>query len=136
VIAAIREEDDRLNEISEAPSTNHIEDIRKSLSVVRRGGSLAWPGGTNPSNLVMQTKADLEEDFHHLLDQTDLVWKNREKKAAVRRRHRDDRTTALTNAFAYLYARPKPKPKPPARSILPIGLITETRRIMETASHH
>ena len=91
-----------MKEISEVHSINHVEEMKKSLSVVHRGGSLGWPGGAKPSDLVTEIKAALEEDFHHLLDQIDLIWKNREKMAAVRPHHRDAHTIALTNGFMYL----------------------------------
>lgn len=50
IITAIREEDQRINGISDA-SVGHAEEIKKSLGVVERGGSLGWKGGGDQAGL-------------------------------------------------------------------------------------
>ena len=79
----------------------HAEEIKKSLATVERGGSLAWPGRDDP--LTMKTREALEEDFQHLVDQTDLLWQTRDKLAAIRQTNSETRWNTLTNAFTYLY---------------------------------
>lgn len=99
VISAIREEDQRINSISEA-SVSHVEDIRRSFDIVKRGGSLGW--ANSPTPLTVESKTLLEEDFTHLLKQADFLWESREKMAAVRRRRSEARWNALTNSFTFV----------------------------------
>ncbi|KAH9208185.1 hypothetical protein DL95DRAFT_345754 [Leptodontidium sp. 2 PMI_412] len=101
IIAAIRAEDNRIQGISDT-SVGHTEEIKKSLTVVQRGGSLGWPGRDEP--ISKQSQTALEEDFKHLVNQTDLLWQIREKMAAIQRRNADTRWTSLTNAFTYIFA--------------------------------
>ena len=103
IITAIREEDRRINGISDT-SVGHAEEIKKSLAVVERGGSMTWPGRDEP--LTKQTREGLEEDFKHLVDQTDLLWQTRDKIAAIRQTKSEARWNTLTNAFTYLYVTP------------------------------
>lgn len=92
-------EDNRIQGISDT-SVGHTEEIKKSLTVVQRGGSLGWPGRDEP--ISKQSQTALEEDFKHLVNQTDLLWQIREKMAAIQRRNADTRWTSLTNAFTYM----------------------------------
>lgn len=101
VITNIREEDHRINGVSDT-TVGHAEEIRRSLSVVQRSGSLGWRG--SEERFVIETRKRLEEDFKHLVDQTDLLWETREKMAATRRQKAETRWTALTNTFTYVYA--------------------------------
>lgn len=101
VITNIREEDHRINGVSDT-TVGHAEEIQRSLAVVQRSGSLGWQGSGN--QFVIETRGRLEEDFKHLVDQTDLLWQTREKMAATRRQKAETRWTALTNTFTYLYA--------------------------------
>lgn len=100
IITAIREEDRRINGISDT-SVGHAEEIKKSLSIIERSGSLAWPGKDDP--MTKETREGLEEDFKHLVDQTDLLWQTRDKIAAIRQTKSETRWNSLTNAFTYLY---------------------------------
>jgi len=100
VISEIREEDQRLNDMSSS-SVGHMEEIRKTFSVVQRGGSLGWKGSDTP--VATQIKTHLEEDFTHLMDQADLLWETRNKRAAIRQQEARAREKALTNSFTYLY---------------------------------
>lgn len=102
VINNICDEDRRLNGISEGSSVYHVAEIKKSLAVVERGGSLGWGLRFPHSPLTGETQARLEEDFKHLLDQSDSLWEQRKKMTAVRQRQADARSTALTNSFTYL----------------------------------
>lgn len=102
VINNICDEDRRLNGISEGTSVYHVAEIKKSLAVVERGGSLGWGIRFPHPPLTEDTQARLEEDFKHLLDQSDSLWEQRKKMAAVRQRQADARSTALTNSFTYL----------------------------------
>jgi hypothetical protein len=101
IIAAIREEDKRINGVSDT-SVGHAEEIKKAQSVVERGGSLGWKGKDEP--ITIQMKGALGEDYAHLVDQTDWLWKNRERRADIRQKNSETRWTTLTNAFTYLYA--------------------------------
>ena len=100
VIGTIRDEDHRIGGISEA-SVNHVEDIRKTFDVVKRGGTFGWTKSLTP--ITVEAKANLEEDFTHLLKQADFLWETREKMAAVRRRRAEARWNALTNSFTFMY---------------------------------
>jgi hypothetical protein len=100
IIAAIREEDRRIHGISDT-TIGHAEEIKKTLDVVKRGGSYGWPGKDEP--MTKQSKTALEEDFQHLVEQTNLLWETREKMEAIRQRNSDARWNSLTNAFTYLY---------------------------------
>lgn len=102
VINNICDEDRRLNGISEGSSVYHVAEIKKSLAVVERGGSLGWGLRFPHPPLTEDTQARLEEDFKHLLDQSDSLWEQRKKMAAVRQRQADARSNALTNSFTYL----------------------------------
>lgn len=99
IITCIREEDDRVNGISDT-SVGHTEEIKRSLGIVQRGGSYAWAGQQEDS--TRQSKAALTEDFEHLVDQTDLLWTTRNKIATMRQSRSEARWTALTNCFTYL----------------------------------
>jgi hypothetical protein len=99
VISAIREQDVRVNGISEA-SVSHVEDIKKTFDIVKRGGSWGWAKSLTP--ISVESKDNLEEDYTHLLKQADFLWESREKMAAVRRRKSEARWNALTNSFTFL----------------------------------
>ena len=79
----------------------HAEEIKKSLDTVKRGGSLGWRGREDEKSKEVQEA--LEEDFKHLVDQTDLLWKTREKMATIRQKSSETRWNTLTNAFTYMY---------------------------------
>ena len=81
VITSIIGEDRRLNGISEGSSVVHPEEISKSLSLVQRSGSRAWPLNAEPSSLTREAKEALEEDFKHLLDRSAFSWEQRRKMA-------------------------------------------------------
>jgi hypothetical protein len=106
VISEIREEDERQKDISNS-SVGHMEEIRKAFSVVQRGGSLGWRGIDTP--VAAETKTHLEEDFKHLIDQANLLWETRHKRAAIHQQEARAREKALTNSFTYLYY-PSPVP--------------------------
>ncbi|KAH0551635.1 hypothetical protein GP486_007149, partial [Trichoglossum hirsutum] len=74
VVNCIRDEDRRINGISDT-SVTHVEEIKKSLSVVKRGGSLGWRG--RDDGRARESREALEEDFQHLVEQTDLLWQAR-----------------------------------------------------------
>ena len=80
----------------------HAEEIQRSLSVVQRSGSRGWQG--SEERFVIEIRDRLEEDFKHLVDQTDLLWLTREKMAATRKQKAETRWSALTNTFTYVYA--------------------------------
>tara|TARA_R110002060_G_scaffold4293_9_gene6807 strand:+ start:878 stop:1159 length:282 start_codon:yes stop_codon:yes gene_type:complete len=92
-------EDQRVQGISDT-SVGHTEEIKKSLSIVQRGGSYGWPG--REESITKQTQADLEEDFKHLVEQTDLLWQIRKKMAAIQTRNSETRWNSLTNAITYM----------------------------------
>jgi len=94
-------EDQRVQGISDT-SVGHTEEIKKSLSIVQRGGSYGWPG--REESITKQTQADLEEDFKHLVEQTDLLWQIRKKMAAIQTRNSETRWNSLTNAITYIFA--------------------------------
>jgi len=100
IITAIRDEDKRINGISDT-TIGHIEEIKKTLSIVKRGGSLCWPG--REETVTKENMDAIREDFEHLVEQTDLLWQTREKMEAIRQRNSDTRWTSLTNAFTYMY---------------------------------
>lgn len=100
IITAIREEDRRIHGISDT-TIGHAEEIKKTLDVVKRGGSYGWLGKDDPA--TKQSQSDLVEDFQHLVEQTNLLWETRDKMAAIRQRNSDARWNSLTNAFTYLY---------------------------------
>jgi hypothetical protein len=99
IITAIREEDRRIHGISDT-TIGHAEEIKKTLDVVKRGGSYGWPGQDDP--MTKKCQAGLEEDFQHLVEQTNLLWDTRDKMAAIRQRNSEARWNSLTNAFTYL----------------------------------
>lgn len=99
IITAIREEDHRTNGISDT-SVGHAEEIHKSLDVVKRGGSLGWK--CSDEKVARETQEALEEDFRHLVDQSQLLWDTRDKMASIRARASESRWSSLTNAFTYL----------------------------------
>jgi hypothetical protein len=99
IITTIREEDHRIHGISDT-TIGHAEEIKKTLDVVKRGGSYGWSGKDEP--ITRQCKAALEEDFQHLVEQTNLLWETREKMSAIQQRNREARWNSLTNAFTYL----------------------------------
>jgi len=81
VVSDIREEDQKQKDISNS-SIDHIEEIRKTFTRVQRGGSLGWKGSDTP--FISEIRKYLEEDFKHLLDQADLLWETRNKRAQIR----------------------------------------------------
>lgn len=85
-----------------------MEEIRKTFTVVQRGGSLGWKGLDTP--IIAKIKEHLEEDFKHLIDQANLLWETRNKRAAIRQQEARAREKALTNSFTYLYF-PFPVPR-------------------------
>jgi len=101
VINGIRDEDRRINGISDT-SVGHVEEIKKALSVVKRSGSLGWHGKDNEK--ARESRESLEEDFKHLVEQTDLLWLAREKMAAIQEQKSQARKTTLVNSFTYVYA--------------------------------
>ena len=100
IITAIREEDHRIHGISDT-TIGHAEEIMKTLQVVKRAGSYGWLGRDEPK--TKESKTALEEDFEHLVEQTNLLWETRDKMQAVRQRNSEARWSSLTNAFTYLY---------------------------------
>ena len=62
---------------------------------------MGWAGGE--FKLTEETRKALEEDFKHLVEQTDLLWVTRDKMAATRRQKSETRWTTLTNTFTYVY---------------------------------
>lgn len=52
--------------------------------------------------LAKETKDTLEEDFKHLVQETELLWETRGKMASNRRQKAERRWTALTNTFTYV----------------------------------
>ncbi len=101
VITSIRDEDRRINGVSDT-TVGHAEEIKKSLSLVQRGGSIGWKG--DDLRLFKETKTALEEDFQHLMRETELLWETRDKMASNRRQKAERRWSALTNTFTYVYA--------------------------------
>ncbi len=99
IISTIKEEDKRLGGISDT-SIGHAEEIKKSLHVVQRGGSFGWKG--RDEEKAKESQVALVEDFKHLVEQTEVLWQNRERMAAIRQRNSDTRWTSLTNAFTYM----------------------------------
>lgn len=85
-------------------SVSHSEEIKKSLSIVERGGSLGWRG--REEKKTKEVQAALEEDFKHLVDQTDLMWKTRDRMASIKQKNSEARWTTLTNVFTYVYECP------------------------------
>jgi hypothetical protein len=100
VIDLTRDRDAKLNGIS-GTSVSQVEDIKKTFDIILRGGSLGWRHVSTP--LEAETKAMIEENFTHLLNQANLLWETRNKMAAVRQQKRDARVSALTNSFTFLY---------------------------------
>ncbi|TVY39146.1 hypothetical protein LSUB1_G004932 [Lachnellula subtilissima] len=101
IITAIREQDRLINGISDT-SVGHVEEIKRSLAIVQRGGSFVWAG--KDEKATKESKEALQEDFQHLVEQTDLLWQTRSKLAKMRQSRSEARWTALTNAFTYLFA--------------------------------
>jgi hypothetical protein len=52
---------------------------------------------------MKESQEALKEDFEHLVQQTDLLWQNREKMEAIRQHNSETRWNSLTNAFTYMY---------------------------------
>ncbi|KAK6343150.1 hypothetical protein TWF718_008523 [Orbilia javanica] len=106
VINTIRAEDRRLSDISEA-SLGHVEEIQHTLAVIERYGTLSWKDPSSTQNplpqRVQNARAELMEDFKHLLNQTDLLWEERRNMASVRDRQRQARWSALTNSFTFIF---------------------------------
>jgi hypothetical protein len=101
VITSIRDEDRRINGISDT-SLGHVEEIKKALSVVKRSGSISWHGRDDEK--ARESRESLEEDFQHLVEQTDLLWQTREKMAAIQDQKSAARKTTLVNSFTYMCA--------------------------------
>jgi hypothetical protein len=99
IITAIREEDRRINGVSDT-TVGHAEEIKKSLGVVERGGSLGWKGADE--HITKETQLYLDEDFTHLVAQNELLWENRGKMASIHATKSAARWNSLTNAFTYL----------------------------------
>ena len=78
----------------------HAEEIKKNASLVSRGGSTTWKGAEE--KWTQEAKQALVEDFQHLVGQTDLLWDNRDKMAAIRQRRSETRWTTLANTFTYV----------------------------------
>ncbi|EPS38611.1 hypothetical protein H072_7606 [Dactylellina haptotyla CBS 200.50] len=103
VINAIRTEDRRISDISEA-SFGHVEEIQHTLALIERFGTLGWQDtNTPPPEAVEQIQAELIEDFKHLLNQTDLLWEERRNMSSVRDRQRQARWSTLTNTFTFIF---------------------------------
>ncbi|TVY86875.1 hypothetical protein LAWI1_G008050 [Lachnellula willkommii] len=101
IITTIREQDRLINGISDT-SVGHVEEIKRSLAIVQRGGSFVWAG--KDEKATKESKEALQEDFQHLVEETDLLWQTRSKLAAMRQSRSEARWNALTNAFTYLFA--------------------------------
>ena len=101
VITSIRDEDRRIHGISDT-TIGHVEEIQKTLRCLQRGGSTGWPGGD--TKLSTETRLALEEDFKHLIQETDLMWQARAKMQAIKQHQSETKWTTLTNAFTYLFA--------------------------------
>lgn len=86
------------------PTVGHAEGIKKSLSLVQRGGGLGRKG--EDVGLVKETENALEEDFKRLVRETELLWETREKMASNRRQEAERRWSALTNTVTYVYVPP------------------------------
>ena len=99
VIQSIRTEDRRIHGISDT-TVGHAEEINKSLSLVQRSCSLGWKGRDEP--MAVEVRTALEEDFRHLVQETQFLWQERDKMAAVRQRRSENRWTLLTNTFTYV----------------------------------
>ena len=99
IITRIRQEDHRVRGISDY-SIGHTEEIEKSLGVVQRSGSLGWKGNDEPQAVDIRNR--LEEDFKHLVNEIDLLWKARDKIRQIRQQTSESRWTSLTNAFTYM----------------------------------
>lgn len=67
---------------------------------MQRGGSFAWAG--KDEKATKESKEALQEDFKHLVEETDLLWQTRSKLAEMRQSRSEARWAALTNAFTYL----------------------------------
>ena len=98
IIEAIREEDFKIRGISNI-SVNHTEYIKRCLSIVERNGTLGWFGREEP--LTRETKEALEEDFKHLVNETDLLWQIRDKLATIQKGRSEAKWKTLTNVFTY-----------------------------------
>jgi hypothetical protein len=103
IISAIREEDHRIHGISDT-SIGHAEEIKKSLAVVERCGSLGWRDMDLETTRGIQ--GALEEDFKHLVEQTEFLWQTRGQMASMQNKRAETRWTTLTNAFTYMYITP------------------------------
>jgi Mg2+ and Co2+ transporter CorA len=100
VIQNIREEDERIGDISDS-SVGQVEIISKTLRLIQRGGSLGWKGADRQHTAEAREK--LEEDFRHLKDQAELLWETREKMNSIRSKKAEARWNALTNAFTFFF---------------------------------
>lgn len=101
VITSIRDEDRRIHGISDT-TIGHVEEIQKALRCLQRGGSTGWPGGD--TKLSTETRLALEEDFKHLISETDLMWQARAKMQSIKQHQSETKWTTLTNTFTYLFA--------------------------------
>ena len=101
VITSIRDEDRRIQGISDM-TIGHVEEIQKSLRCLQRGGSTGWPGAE--AKLTVETRLALEEDFKHLVGETELLWQTRGKMASIKQHQSETRWTTLTNTFTYVFA--------------------------------
>lgn len=99
VINSIRREDRRIHGISDT-SVGHTEEIARTRALVARGGSGGWKGRGEP--LAVEVRAALEEDFRHLVQDTDYLWQERRKLAEVQKRQSENRWNLLTNVFTYV----------------------------------
>jgi len=81
----------------------HSEEIKKSLSITERGGSIGWKGRDEAKTKEVQEA--LEEDFKDLFEQTEYMWQTRRKMASILQRRSQTRWTTLTNAFTYMCAK-------------------------------
>ncbi|KAH8812742.1 hypothetical protein F5884DRAFT_786252 [Xylogone sp. PMI_703] len=98
-ITAIREADHRIHGASSS-AIGYAEEIARTKGIIERGGSLVWQGKNHQR--AVDAKKELEEDFAHLVEQTEVLWQNRTKMAQVRRR-RSTSWASITHAFTSLF---------------------------------
>ncbi|PMD12187.1 hypothetical protein NA56DRAFT_613792 [Hyaloscypha hepaticicola] len=83
------------------------ESLKKILIIMQKGGRLGWVEEVGGQKLAMEIMKDLEEDFQHLVNLTDSVWRNGDRMATIREqkekaRQKARRTTHLSAYFTYL----------------------------------
>ncbi|KAF2759124.1 hypothetical protein EJ05DRAFT_509986 [Pseudovirgaria hyperparasitica] len=97
-----RQEDAKVEGVSELYPVNLTEEIRRSLESVERGGSLGWKASSTP--FEQDTKERLREDFNYALKSSEMLWQAREKYNDTHHRRTNARISALANAFAFFFA--------------------------------